>query len=50
MIEETGAIDVYFEDTIEVLVEEPDEFPLTSLRKVLEEKEIEFSEVERSFL
>ena len=48
MIEQTGALDVYFEDTIEILM--PDEEPLReeAVRAVLTESKIEFSRIERS--
>ncbi|QDU66168.1 hypothetical protein Pla86_12340 [Planctomycetes bacterium Pla86] len=42
---ETGAIDVYFEDQIEILVANPDDFSVDAVREVLTANEIEFSEV-----
>jgi hypothetical protein len=48
LIEKTGALDVYFEDTIEILM--PDEKPLPegAVRAVLTEAEVAFSRIERS--
>ncbi len=48
LIEKTGALDVYFEDTIEILM--PDEEPLREevVRAVLTESKVEFSRIEKS--
>ena len=48
LIEKTGALDVYFEDTIEILM--PDEVPLPeeAVRAVLTESKVEFSRIEKS--
>ena len=48
LIEKTGALDVYFEDTIEILM--PDEEPLheEAVRAVLTESKVEFSRIEKS--
>lgn len=48
LIEKTGALDVYFEDTIEILM--PDEGPLRedAVRAVLAESKVEFSRIEKS--
>ena len=40
-----GVIDVYFEEEIEILVDEPGEGAADKVRAVLTEREIEFSEV-----
>ena len=48
MIETTGAIDVYFEDGIEILVGEGEAFPISEVEKILEEREIKFSKIEKS--
>ncbi len=41
----TGAIDVYFEEKIEILVEDPDEFPVEEAKRVLSDSGIEFTTV-----
>lgn len=48
LIEKTGALDVYFEDTIEILM--PDDEPLREedVRAVLSESKVEFSSIEKS--
>ncbi len=45
MIEKTGAIDVYFEEQIEVLVEEPDLFSMSALEETLEEMKVEYTDI-----
>ena len=47
LIEKTGALDVYFEDTIEILM--PHEEPLReeAVRAVLDEAKVEFSRIEK---
>ena len=47
MLERTGAIDVYFEDEIQIVVEDPNEFSIESLEGVLEANEIEYTEITR---
>jgi hypothetical protein len=47
-MEKTGAIDVYFEEAIEILVEQPEIFSVADVKKVLEENEIKFSVIERA--
>lgn len=48
LMKETGALDVYFEDTIEILM--PREEPLReeAVKAVLTEAKIEFSRIEKS--
>jgi len=48
LIEKTGALDVYFEDTIEILM--PDEQPLReeAVRTILAESQVEFSRIQKS--
>ena len=48
LIEKTGALDVYFEDTIEILM--PDEAPLREevVKAVLTESKVEFSRIEKN--
>jgi hypothetical protein len=48
LMEKTGALDVYFEDTIEILM--PDEEPLREevVKAVLAESEVQFSRIEKS--
>lgn len=45
MIEKTGAIDVYFEDQIEILLEDPDAVSLDTVEDVLKAKEVEHTGV-----
>jgi hypothetical protein len=47
-MEKTGALDVYFEDTIEILM--PDEEPLheEDVKAVLTESKVEFSRIEKN--
>ena len=47
MIEKTGAIDVYFEDEIEILVREPDGFPIAAVEEILSAREIGYSRIEK---
>ncbi len=47
MLEKTGAMDVYFEDAIEIL-SSGDSLTVASIIEVLTEKEIEFTKVEES--
>jgi hypothetical protein len=48
LIEQTGALDVYFEETIEILM--PDEEPLReeAVRTILGESKVEFSRIQKS--
>lgn len=46
LIEKTGAIDVYFEDQVEILVANPEEFALDAVPDVFEAHELEFTEIE----
>jgi len=48
LIEKTGAIDVYFEDEIEILVADPEAFNVEALEGVLEANEIEYTRVAHS--
>ena len=47
-MEQTGALDVYFEDTIEILM--PDDEPLReeAVKAVLTESKVAFSRIEKS--
>jgi len=47
-MERTGAIDVYFEEQVEILVADPEEFSVDTASEVLTELELEFSEIEVS--
>lgn len=47
-MERTGAIDVYFEEQVEILVADPEEFSVDTASEVLTGLEIEFSEIEVS--
>jgi hypothetical protein len=46
LIEKTGAIDVYFEDNIEIVVESTDDFPVEAVKEVLTAAELEYTWVE----
>ena len=48
LIEKTGALDVYFEDTIEILMPDDDPLPEEAVKAVLTEAEVAFSRIERS--
>jgi hypothetical protein len=48
LIEAAGAMDVYFEETIEILVQDPSAFEVEAVERVLEENEVKFSAVQRS--
>lgn len=48
MINEAGALDVYFEDQIEILVGEPGTFSLENVEAVLTANEVEFEQIEVS--
>ncbi len=43
---DSGASDVYFEDSIEILVDEGGELDLDAVKAALEEQEVEFTKVE----
>lgn len=47
LIKQTGALDVYFEKTIEILM--PDEVPLREevVRNILGESKVEFSRIQK---
>jgi hypothetical protein len=45
LIQETGALDVYFEDSIEILVAEPDAFRAGRIGAVLEANQIAFLQI-----
>ena len=48
MIAKSGAIDVYFEEEIEILVGDPDEFSASTVGEVLDELEIEYTTIEET--
>lgn len=48
MIEQTGAIDVYFEEEIEILVDDPDGYSYEKLESVLDSLEIEYTQIAAS--
>ena len=48
MIEKTGAIDVYFEETIEILVDDAQPFSVAAAKEVLTENKVEFTSIEKS--
>ena len=45
MIEKTGAFDVYFEESIEILVDDSDDFDVDRLREVLDEFAFECTKI-----
>ena len=45
MIEATGAIDVYFEEEIQILVANPALFPMQALESTLAELEVEYTAI-----
>ncbi len=45
MIEKTGAFDVYFEESIEILVDDSDDFDVDHLREVLDEFAFEYTKI-----
>ena len=45
MIQQTGAVDVYFEDQIEIAVADPDEYSVDEAKRVLTESGVEFTTV-----
>lgn len=47
-MQETGAIDVYFEDQVEILVTSTEEFPVDAVHEVLTAHELEFTEIDVS--
>ena len=48
LIEKTGALDVYFDDTIEILMPDAVPLPEDAVRAVLTESKVEFSRIEKS--
>jgi hypothetical protein len=48
LIEKTGALDVYFEDTIEILMRDEEPLREKDVRAVLTESKVEFSRIEKS--
>ena len=44
----TDAIDVYFEEQIEILVREAEGFPVEEADRILEELEVEFTSIDRA--
>ena len=48
MIEQTGALDVYFEDQIQILVDDPASFSLDDAKAVLTANKVEFTQLEMS--
>ena len=48
MIARTGALDVYFEDQIEILVEDPDLFSVTAVEEILTEMKVEYTKIEEA--
>jgi hypothetical protein len=50
LIQETGALDVYFEESIEILVAEPAAFRAGNIGAVLEANQIAFSRIEERAL
>ena len=47
-MEKTGAIDVYFEDRIEILAPRGGEFSVSAVREVLDASGIEYTSIEQS--
>ena len=47
-MQDAGALDVYFEDEIEILVADPEAFSVRKAREVLEEVEVEFTTLARA--
>jgi len=45
LIEETGAIDVYFEEEIQILVANPELFPMQALESTLDELKVEYTTI-----
>ena len=48
MIAKSGALDVYFEEEIEILVGDPDEFSASTVEEILGELEIEYTKIEET--
>ena len=48
MIGETGALDVYFEDQIQILVDDPASFSMDDAKAVLTANEVKFTQLEMS--
>ncbi len=47
MIDATGAVDVYFEKEIEIVITEDGPFAMEKTKQILEDNEIEFTSIER---
>ena len=47
-MEKTGALDIYFEDTIEILMPDEGQVREEDVRAVLIENKVEFSRIEKS--
>lgn len=45
---ETGALDVYFEDQIQILVDDPASFSMDDAKAVLTANELKFTQLEMS--
>ena len=45
LIEKSGALDVYFEEQVEILVEHPERFSTSTVEEVLDELKVEYTEV-----
>ena len=48
LIQKTGAIDVYFGESIEIVVADVETFPVAAAEEVLAEREISYSAIESS--
>jgi len=48
LIDKTNALDVYFEDQIQILVHEPDLFVVDGVKGVLAANKIQYSKIEKS--
>jgi len=48
LIEQTGALDVYFEDTIEIVMQDEEPLREDAVKAVLTDSEIEFSRIEKT--
>ena len=46
MIENSGALDVYFEDKVEILVEHPERFSVADVEELLTELKVEYTTVQ----
>jgi hypothetical protein len=50
LLEQTGVIDVYFEDEIEILVLDSADFPVDAVKEILTSREIAFTAIEATSL